>query len=221
VSPTAPDRPSLPRQLLEDIVVPVARRVPLPRLVRTVEALGRAGLRVLEVTLDGDDALAAIEQLVSPDRVIGAGTVRDTAEAADAVAAGAAFLVSPHTDVELVRWAAERGIPVLPGAYTPTEVALGWGAGASAIKLFPAAVGGPALLRSLAGPFPEVPFVPSGGVDAGSAAAWLEAGAVAFGVGGWLTDVAEPEQVEQRGRALVQAVAAARESAAQERPTAG
>jgi 2-dehydro-3-deoxyphosphogluconate aldolase/(4S)-4-hydroxy-2-oxoglutarate aldolase len=210
VTGPARDRPPLPTELLEDGIVPVARRVPIDQLLGTADALSDAELRVLEITLDGADALASIERLQDGDRIIGAGTVMSVNQAADACAAGAAFLVSPHTDRAVIQWAVERGVPVLPGAFSPTEVALGWGAGASAIKLFPANVGGPALLRSLAGPFGDVPFVPSGGVDADSAGAWLAAGAVALGVGGWLTGPADPDVVAHRAVALVDAVARAR-----------
>lgn len=131
-----------------------------------------------------------------------AGTVMSTGEAADAVAAGATFLVSPHTDPDLVCWAAARGVAVVPGAFTPTEVAAAWNAGATAVKLFPASVGGPALVRELRGPFAHMAFIPSGGITAENAGAFLAAGAVAVGIGGWLTRNADPAVVEARARRL-------------------
>lgn len=202
-------RPPLPSALSEDRLVPVARRVPAAQLVGIARALSEAGLRVLEITMDGEGATEAIAELAAPGRVVGAGTVRTTGEAADAVAAGASFLVTPHTDPEVIRWATSREVPILPGAYTPTEVATAWDAGASAVKLFPAVVGGTALLRALAGPFADVPFIPSGGIEAASVTEWLDAGALAVAVGGWLTAVASPEEASSRAALLRAAVDAA------------
>lgn len=202
-------RAPLPAALAEDRILPVARRVPLDRLLVVAEALNGAGLRLLEITMDGEGAAEAIARLSGGGRVVGAGTVRSTADAADAVAAGAAFLVCPHTDVAIIRWATSRDIPILPGAYTPTEVAAAWGAGASAVKLFPAAVGGTALLRALAAPFADVPFVPSGGVEAATVGEWLAAGAVAVAVGGWLTGGRDPVEARRRADQLRAAVTAA------------
>lgn len=202
-------RPPLPSELLEDRLLAVARRVSTDALEDVVVALVRAGVRVIEVTMDSDDAAGCIERLGGEGRLVGAGTVRSIDEAADALAAGARFLVSPHTDPDLVRWASRREVPVLPGAFTPTEVAMGWAAGASAVKLFPAGVGGTALLQALSGPFAGVPIVPSGGVDAGSVGDWLDAGAVAVAVGSWLTGV-DAETAGARAQQLVAAVAASR-----------
>jgi 2-dehydro-3-deoxyphosphogluconate aldolase/(4S)-4-hydroxy-2-oxoglutarate aldolase len=170
-------------------------------------ALAAGGVGVLEVTLDSDGALAAIERLRVAPLLVGAGTVRSLAEAEAAVAAGAAFLVSPHTDPAIVDWAAQRGVPAMPGAFTPTEVAGAWDAGAAAVKLFPASVGGPALVRELRGPFADVPFVPSGGVTADNAPAFLAAGALAVGLGSWLTGPDDLAVVEERARLLTASLA--------------
>jgi 2-dehydro-3-deoxyphosphogluconate aldolase/(4S)-4-hydroxy-2-oxoglutarate aldolase len=113
------------------------------------------------------------------------------AEAEAAVAAGATFLVAPHTDQVVARWAVERGIPMVPGAFTPTEVVTAWNAGVAAVKVFPASVGGPDLVKALRGPLAGLPLIPTGGITADNAAAFLDAGAVAVGVGGWLTDHAD------------------------------
>ena len=193
--------PRLPAAVLEDRVIAIARRLDPARLPGVADALAAAGLRVLEVTLDSPDALGAIERLSAAGHVVGAGTVLSLGDAADALAAGAAFLVAPHTDVDVVRWASSRGVPAMPGALTPTEVMTAWNAGAAAVKIFPASVAGPALVRELQGPLGFVPLVPSGGVTAENARALLDAGAVAVGLGSWLTDCPQDE-VTARARAL-------------------
>jgi 2-dehydro-3-deoxyphosphogluconate aldolase/(4S)-4-hydroxy-2-oxoglutarate aldolase len=138
--------------------------------------------------------------------LVGAGTVLDVEGASAAVDAGATFLVMPVTDVEVIRWAAEREVPVFPGALSPTEVLAAWRAGASAIKLFPASVGGPALLRELRGPFPDIPLMPTGGVTADNARALIDAGAVAVGVGSWLAGAPDDATLRARADALMAAV---------------
>ena len=95
---------------------------------------------------------------------IGAGTVLSIEAAERAVDAGATFLVSPHVDPELIEWAADRGIPFIPGAFTPTEILAAWRAGAPAVKFFPASVAGPDFIRDFRGPFPHIPLLPTGGV---------------------------------------------------------
>ncbi len=139
--------------------------------------------------------------------VVGAGTVLDRRSAAGCRAAGATFLVAPNVDPLTVGWAFDHGIPILPGAMTPTEILVAWSAGASAIKLFPASVLGPAFVREMRGPLADVPLVPTGGITAASAAAFIGAGAIAVGVGGWLTGAADVEVVRTRSAELVAAVA--------------
>lgn len=199
-------RPELPSAVVEGRIVAIARKVDPARLPRVAEELLAAGLRVLEVTLDSPDALGAIERLSATGLTVGAGTVLSVREAADAVAAGAAFLVSPHTDVDVVRWAQAREVPAVPGALTPTEVMTGWNAGAAAVKIFPASVAGPALIRELRGPLGFVPLVPSGGVTIENARSLLDAGATAVGLGSWLTGC-PPGEIAARARALQAALA--------------
>ncbi len=127
-----------------------------------------------------------------------------------AIDAGATFLVMPHLDTEIVSWAAGRGIPVLPGCATPTEVLAGWRAGAAAIKVFPASSLGPSFVRELRGPFPGIPVVPTGGVTLESIPAFIAAGAVAVGLGGWLLGDGQPAAIRERAAAAVAAIAAAR-----------
>ncbi len=133
----------------------------------------------------------------------------DRRSAADAVAAGATFLVAPNVDPLTIGWAVDHGVPILPGAMTPTEILVAWSAGASAIKLFPASVLGPAFVREVRGPIPDVPLVPTGGITSATATAFIGAGALAVGVGSWLTGGADVDVVRTRSAELVAAVAGA------------
>jgi 2-dehydro-3-deoxyphosphogluconate aldolase/(4S)-4-hydroxy-2-oxoglutarate aldolase len=212
--PTEPVRPAIPAGLVTGGVVAIARRLTAETAPGIAEALLAGGVLAFEITLNDpvDGALRAIESVAgrAPDLEIGAGTVLSIETASQASDAGATFLVMPHTDPELVAWAAARGVPALPGAATPTEVLSAWRAGAAAVKLFPASVLGPAFVRECRGPFPDIPLVPSGGVTAETAADFIRAGAVAVGVGGWLIGDAAPAGVTERARQVVGAVAAAR-----------
>jgi 2-dehydro-3-deoxyphosphogluconate aldolase/(4S)-4-hydroxy-2-oxoglutarate aldolase len=144
------------------------------------------GMRVVEVSLTTPGAFAAIEALVAtapPGALVGAGTVLTAGQVTDAVAAGAQFIVTPAV-AESVYVAARRGLPVAAGALSPTEAHAAVLAGATVVKLFPASLGGPSYLRALRQPFPQIPFVAVGGVGLNEVAAYLEAGAIAVGVGG-------------------------------------
>ncbi|MEU9671888.1 bifunctional 4-hydroxy-2-oxoglutarate aldolase/2-dehydro-3-deoxy-phosphogluconate aldolase [Streptomyces bobili] len=153
--------------------------------LNTVVTLVRSGIDLVEVSLSGADALRVIEKAraaLGPDAHLGAGTVLTAADARRAADAGAAYTVTPGV-TEAVAASRALGLPVLAGALTPTEVVAALAEGATAVKLFPAGPGGVDLLRALRAPFPDVPFVPVGGVDARAARDYLAAGAVAVGVG--------------------------------------
>src|SRR2546421_12183966 len=161
------------------------------------------------------DALLAVHRAVTrygSSATIGAGTVRTTSDLEAAVQAGAAFLVAPHTDPVLAARARELGVAYLPGAFTPTEIVAAMAAGATAVKLFPARLGGPRYLRDIREPLPDVPIVPTGGVSAENAAEWFAAGAVAVGAGGSLIgdalDGGSLDALRDRARALLKAVPA-------------
>ncbi|MGC4763940.1 bifunctional 4-hydroxy-2-oxoglutarate aldolase/2-dehydro-3-deoxy-phosphogluconate aldolase [Micromonospora sp. DT46] len=149
-------------------------------------ALLQEGVRVVEVALTTPDALGAIEALraaAPAGSLVGAGTVLTTADVADVAAAGAQFVVTPAV-VESIAEAARRGLPVAAGALTPTEAYTAVRMGASAVKLFPASVGGPAYLRAVRDPFPDIPFVAVGGVGRDDVPGYFRAGAIAVGLGG-------------------------------------
>lgn len=211
-------RPSVPAALVEGGVVAVARRLAAGHAAAIADALASGGIGAFELTLDDpeDAALAAIaaaaRHVAAEGRrlAIGAGTVLSIEAAQRACDAGASFLVSPHLDVELVRWAATRGIPILPGAATPSEVLTAWRAGAAAVKVFPASSLGPSFVRELRGPFPGIPLQPTGGITVENAAEFIAAGAIAVGMGSWLFADGTPASVERRARQAVDAVAAGR-----------
>lgn len=150
--------------------------------LHTVRTLVDEGIAAVEISLTTADAVTVIRQArtaLGPDALLGAGTVRSAADAARAVDAGASYLVTPA----LVDDLAQYGVPVLMGALTPSEIEAALARGAAAIKLFPGSLGGPGYLKALRDPFPEVPFVPVGGVDAPAARDYLDRGALAVGVG--------------------------------------
>ena len=210
----------LPASIVTHRVVAVARRLDATSAVRLADALLAGGVRVLEVTMEGGDGPAAIGAARARGLEVGAGTVLTVEEADAAVAAGATFLVSPHLDAGLVAWANARGVPFLPGAFTPTEVLAAHRAGAAAVKVFPASIGGPGHLAALRAPFPGIPLVPTGGVDATTVGAFLAAGALAVGVGGWLTGHDEPGVVTARAEALLAAIGAPEVTASGSGPSA-
>jgi 2-dehydro-3-deoxyphosphogluconate aldolase / (4S)-4-hydroxy-2-oxoglutarate aldolase len=166
-------------------------------------ALVEGGLPVVEVAYTTPGASSAISALRAecPDAIIGAGTVLDATAASAAVSAGAQFLVSPAVVADVLRAGHRYGLPVVPGAATPTEIQLAMDLGADMVKLFPAGSLGVSFMQSIAAAMPHVPFVPTGGVTAANARDWLDAGAVAVGVGGGLTG-GDRAAVQQRAAEL-------------------
>jgi 2-dehydro-3-deoxyphosphogluconate aldolase/(4S)-4-hydroxy-2-oxoglutarate aldolase len=174
-------------------------------------SLAGAGIRTIEFTFTIPDVLAAIEAAADTGAVVGAGTVRDERQARDALAAGARFLVSPACVPAVAHVAREAGVRVFLGALTPTEVDAALKAGTSAVKLFPAGLGGPRYLRDLRGPFPDVDFIPSGGVTEENAREFLDAGAIAVYAGSGLAPPdlvasGDLEEIERRAHAFVAAL---------------
>lgn len=153
--------------------------------VSTVLALVDAGVRLVEVSLttpDADGVIAKARTALGPQALLGCGTVVTADDAQRGAEAGANFIVTPALGPGLAA-ARDRGLPVLAGAFTPSEVVEAVTRGADAVKLFPAQLGGPGYLRALLDPFPHLSIVPVGGVDAEHARAYLAAGAAAVGVG--------------------------------------
>lgn len=175
----------LPARTLSSKLVVVARASAAADYEPVLAALAQAGVRSVELTLTTPgtfDAFAALRSSFDGD--LGIGTVTNLDQLERAIEVGADYVVTPITSSALVERAVAAGMPIIPGGLTPTELFSSWSAGASAVKIFPAGKVGPGYLKDLRGPFPDIAVVPSGGVDADSAAAWLAAGAVAVSVGG-------------------------------------
>jgi 2-dehydro-3-deoxyphosphogluconate aldolase/(4S)-4-hydroxy-2-oxoglutarate aldolase len=206
------------RRIADSGVIAVMRGVEADRAVETARALARGGVGAVEVTLDAPgavDALADVRAGLDDATLVGAGTVMDAAAASRAVGAGAEFVVAPHVDPATVEACRRLGVAAVPGAMTPTEAVRAAAAGADAVKVFPAATVGPGHLRALRGPLPQIPLVPTGGVDAENVSEFVDAGATAVGAGSALVDddaVARGDwdAVETRAREFVAAVEAAR-----------
>lgn len=199
-------------RIVDSGVVAVMRGV--APVLEVSEALLDGGVTALEVTADSErvvENVAALRDAVGDDAVVGVGTVYDAATVREVVDAGAEFVVSPTVELEVVEAATDLGVAVLPGAFTPTEVRTAYEAGADAVKVFPAASAGPGHLARIRGPMPEVPLVPTGGVDLDSTPRYVDAGAVAVGVGSALVDdelvaAGDFEALTERAGAFAEAV---------------
>jgi 2-dehydro-3-deoxyphosphogluconate aldolase/(4S)-4-hydroxy-2-oxoglutarate aldolase len=187
----------------EERVVAVLRRV--ADIDSVVDALVGGGIRIVEVTMDSDDALRVIARLSArSDVTVLAGTVRTAEDAEQAAGAGAAACVAPALVPEMVERCRTLGIPAIPGALTPSEVEAARALGAQLVKLFPAGVVGPGYVRDVLGPLAGVPLLVAGGIDVSNARAFIDAGAAAVGVGSAL---ARASDVEAEARRLVAALA--------------
>ncbi len=150
-------------------------------------AVARGGIHLIEITWNSDRAedLIDILRLDLPLCTIGTGTLLNQGDLHRAIAAGAQFLFTPHTEPALIQVAAAAGVPIIPGALSPTEIVTAWHAGASCVKVFPiSAVGGPHYIQSLHGPLGHIPLIPTGGVNLQNAVHFLKAGAIAVGLSG-------------------------------------
>ncbi|MCO6456201.1 MAG: bifunctional 4-hydroxy-2-oxoglutarate aldolase/2-dehydro-3-deoxy-phosphogluconate aldolase [Pirellulaceae bacterium] len=202
------------QRVLRHVLVAVIRAPSGDRLVEVAEALLAGGVEVMEVTFTVPGAVRVLEQVADRlgNRVLlGAGTVLDSETARIALLAGARFIVSPTVNLEVIELCRRYDRLVMPGAFTPTEVVTAWQAGADIVKIFPADVGGPAYLRALKGPLPQVLMMPTGGVDLETAEPFLRAGACALGVGSSLVEKSAVEKgdfsrIEVLARQYVEAV---------------
>jgi 2-dehydro-3-deoxyphosphogluconate aldolase/(4S)-4-hydroxy-2-oxoglutarate aldolase len=196
-------------------LIPVVRVATTQEALHVADALRAGGVRLIEVTFTVKGALEVIREIkckYGGEIVVGAGTVLDVEGAGKAIAAGAEFLVSPAFDRDVVLFANQEDRLVIPGAMTPTEIIAAWKSGADMVKVFPAGrLGGPDYIRSIRGPLPGIPLVPTGGVDLDRVAAYLRAGATALGVGGELVGGKAVEEgafgrITEAAKAFLQAV---------------
>jgi 2-dehydro-3-deoxyphosphogluconate aldolase/(4S)-4-hydroxy-2-oxoglutarate aldolase len=186
------------RRVLDCGIVAVIRSPDSAQLIDVARALADGGVTVVEITMSVPNALDVLRQVRQAlgDRILlGAGTILDAETARAALLAGAEYLVAPTLNLDVIRLCRRYDKLVMPGAFTPTEILTAWEAGADIVKVFPADVVGPPFFKALQGPLPQIRLMPTGGVDLGTAAAFLKAGACCLGVGGQLV---EPKAVAER-----------------------
>jgi len=197
------------RNLIEQIgIVPVIRASSPQEARFAAEAVCQGGIPIVEITMTVPKALEVISELVktAPDVVVGAGTVLNEEMARKCADAGAQFLVSPGFNAPMVAVAQTLDLLIMAGALTPTEVMTAWDSGADFVKVFPCGnLGGPSYIRALKGPLPDVPLVPTGGVNLDTAADYIRAGAAALGVGG---ELVPKEALQLRQAEVIRTLAA-------------
>ncbi|MBA2306111.1 MAG: bifunctional 4-hydroxy-2-oxoglutarate aldolase/2-dehydro-3-deoxy-phosphogluconate aldolase [Acidobacteria bacterium] len=172
-------------------VVAVIRLKDPDKLHAVIDAIAQGGIRAVEVTMTVPGAVELIRQLaltMPPELLLGAGTVVDRETAIRVIDSGAQFVVSPVFRTAVIEACHERGVPAMPGCFTPTEILDAWDAGADVVKVFPATALGPTFFKDVRGPLPHVKLMPTGGVTLDNAGDWIRAGAVAVGVGTALLD---------------------------------
>ena len=184
---------------------------------QVARALISGGVDAIEITMTVPRAAELIATLVGamPSALIGAGTVTDPDTARTVIDAGARFVVSPVFRPRVIDACHERGVPSMPGCFSPTEILAAWEQGADIIKIFPATSLGPSFIKDLRGPFPSIKVMPTGGVSQQNAADWIRAGAVAIGVGSALVDTKAVEarrfdEITGKAKSFVDAVRGAR-----------
>lgn len=196
-------------RIIEIGIVPVVRAASSREARMAAEAVCEGGIPIVEITMTVPGAVDVIRELVRscPSGVlVGAGTVLNAEAARRCLDAGAQFLVSPGLNVQTVELAVRESKLIMAGALTPTEVMAAWEAGADFVKIFPCGqVGGAKYIRALKGPFPQIPFVPTGGINLTTAAEFIEAGVAALGVGGECVQAAalkskKPEIIVENAR---------------------
>jgi 2-dehydro-3-deoxyphosphogluconate aldolase/(4S)-4-hydroxy-2-oxoglutarate aldolase len=177
-------------RIIEIGIVPVVRASSAKQAMQAAEAVCAGGIPIVEITMTvpgAIDVIAALAKSIGAEVLIGAGTVLDAETAARCIEAGAEFIVSPGFDLETVRFVKSAGKVMMAGALTPTEVIVAWKAGSDFIKIFPCgSVGGAKYIKALKAPLPQIPMIPTGGVNLHTAAEFILAGAAALGIGGEL-----------------------------------
>ena len=172
-------------------VVAIMRAHSPDQLLSAADAIKEGGVNAIEVTMTTPGALDVIKQATSrygSEVLFGVGSVLDPESARAAILAGAQFVVCPTLDVRTIALCRRYAVPVMPGAYTPTEILTAWEAGADIVKVFPASVGGPGYIKAVKAPLPQVRLMPVGGVDLNTTAEFIRAGCDLVAVGGALVD---------------------------------
>ncbi|MGZ6503277.1 MAG: bifunctional 4-hydroxy-2-oxoglutarate aldolase/2-dehydro-3-deoxy-phosphogluconate aldolase, partial [Tumebacillaceae bacterium] len=182
-------------QLLQTLtdsgIVSIIRGAKPSKVVEIVKALKEGGIKAVEVTLNSDSALRAIDTLsaeLGDEMLIGAGTVLDPESARAALLAGAKFILSPTLNVKTIEMTKRYGAVSIPGAFTPTEILTAFEAGGDVIKVFPAGVSGPSYIQDIHGPLKQIPLMPAGGVDMFNVGEYIKSGAAAVALGSSLVN---------------------------------
>lgn len=195
-------------------VIAIMRARSPDQLIIAADAIKAGGVRVIEVTMTTPGALEVIRDAkkhYSNDTLFGAGSVLDSETARAAILAGADFVVAPTLNLEVIELCRRYGVPVIPGCFTPTEMQTAWEVGADMVKLFPASIGGPKLVKAILAPLPQLEIIPVGGVDLTTAADFIRNGSVALGVGSSLVnqkilDAGDMDELTQRAKAFINEV---------------
>ena len=213
------DKQKVRDRIIEIGIVPVVRASSPGEACVAADAVCQGGIPIVEITMTVPGAVDVIRELVkncASDVLIGAGTVLDPEAARRCLDAGAQFLVSPGLNLKTIELAVREGKLIMAGALTPTEVITAWDAGADFVKIFPCGqVGGAKYIKALKGPLPQIPLVPTGGVNLNTAAEFIEAGAAALGIGGELVQADalksnKPEIIVENARKFLAIVKQAR-----------
>ena len=196
--------------LQKNKIIAVIRSEQKDLSLQMAKAVAEGGVNLIEITWNSDRASETISQLRNelPSCAIGAGTLLNIEQQRKAIASGAQFLFTPHTDIEMIEQAGD--IPIIPGALSPTEIVTAWNAGASCVKVFPVqAVGGASYIKSLQAPLGHIPLIPTGGVTVENAKGFLVAGAIAIGLSSelfpqQLVDAGDWDAIANRCKTLLQ-----------------
>lgn len=177
------------QRILDSKLVAILRADSGEQLLNVTKALVRGGVSIVEVTFTVPGAADVIKQVkheLGDEIVMGAGTILDPETARTAILAGAEFVVAPNVNPAVIELCKRYSVPVMPGAFSPTEIVTAWEAGADVVKIFPSNVLGPEYLKAVKGPLPQIQMMPTGGVNLETLPAFLAAGACAVGLGGSL-----------------------------------
>ncbi|EGG34919.1 bifunctional 4-hydroxy-2-oxoglutarate aldolase/2-dehydro-3-deoxy-phosphogluconate aldolase [Paenibacillus sp. HGF5] len=176
--------------ILDSKIIAIIRGANSKDVLNMAKALHEGGVNMLEITMNSPNALSAIEEITAElgDRVVvGAGTVLDSETARAAILAGAKFILSPTVDIETIKMAKRYGAVSIPGAFTPTEILSAYENGGDIIKVFPATLG-PSFIKDIRGPLPQIPLLPTGGIDLNNIQEFMKAGAIGCGIGSALVN---------------------------------
>jgi 2-dehydro-3-deoxyphosphogluconate aldolase / (4S)-4-hydroxy-2-oxoglutarate aldolase len=212
----SPDKAAVVARIKAERAIAVIRTDSIDSALRAAEAAVSGGFRAIEITYSFRGATDAIAKLTETkdDLLIGAGTILNREQVHEAVGAGARFLVSPCVLPEVIDAAHEHQVAIIPGAFTPTEIYTAYSLGADIVKIFPALKFGPEYLKAVRGPLPQIPIMPTSGVDTSNVGEWFRAGAVAVGA---VASVFDPvlirngdwNEITKRAREFINSVRAA------------